>query len=173
MTLKNLRVILLIALTINSFGAFSQTFQLKTDSVQVNFDYVQEKTAGSISKIEADLEIDFKNFSKSKLIGRANVASLTTNNRMRDKHLKSKDFFNAAEFPEMIFEAKSFYQKDKQFFMKGNLTIKDITKEVVFEVIPSEKSLKFTTNIYAHDFDVAIKKDRSKSLVEIEIVVFN
>ena len=62
----------------------------------------------------------------------ADVNSLDTNNSQRDNHLKSPDFFNAAEFPELKFVAKTFSASGGQ--LKGELTMRGITKPVTFQV---------------------------------------
>jgi len=60
---------------------------------------------------------------------------INTGVEMRDKHLKSADFFDAEKFPQMSFEGGSF-TKDKGniYILKGKLTIKDVTKEVSIPV---------------------------------------
>lgn len=64
------------------------------------------------------------------------VNSLDSFNDPRDTHLKSKDFFNVKEYPEIAFTSKSFKRaKGGKYRLTGDLTIKDITKEVTFEVI--------------------------------------
>jgi polyisoprenoid-binding protein YceI len=60
------------------------------------------------------------------------VASLTTGNDQRDKHLRSPDFFDAARFPRMTFVSTQIWGTPANFGMKGNLTIRGITREVVF-----------------------------------------
>lgn len=70
---------------------------------------------------------DFKNASVEFT---ANVKSINTKNNDRDNHLKSDDFFKAEKFPELKFVSKSF-DGDK---ITGDLTIRDVTKEVVLDV---------------------------------------
>lgn len=60
----------------------------------------------------------------------ANVNSINTKNNDRDTHLKSDDFFNAEKFPELKFVSKS-YDGAK---LTGDLTIRDVTKEIVLDV---------------------------------------
>ncbi len=60
----------------------------------------------------------------------AKTASINTKNKDRDTHLKSDDFFNAEKYPEMKFVSKSF-DGDK---LVGDLTIRDVTKEVTLDV---------------------------------------
>ena len=63
------------------------------------------------------------------------VNSVNTDNERRDGHLKSDDFFNAAQFPLMKFESTSVKALGaNKYEMTGNLTIRDITKPVVFQV---------------------------------------
>jgi len=63
------------------------------------------------------------------------VNSISTDNEMRDKHLKSDDFFNAEKFPEMTFKSISFKKMaPKAYELSGNLTIRDVTRKVRFLV---------------------------------------
>lgn len=58
------------------------------------------------------------------------MASVDTRSADRDAHLRSADFFDVENFPTMHFVSTSF-DGDK---LTGNLTIKDVTKQVTFEV---------------------------------------
>lgn len=60
----------------------------------------------------------------------AKTASVNTKNKDRDAHLKSDDFFNAEKYPEMKFVSKSFDGEK----LVGDLTIRDVTKEVTLDV---------------------------------------
>jgi Uncharacterized conserved protein len=60
----------------------------------------------------------------------AATGSINTKNKDRDAHLKSDDFFNSEAYPELGFVSKSF---DGEHLV-GDLTIRDITKEVRLEV---------------------------------------
>jgi len=63
------------------------------------------------------------------------VASVDTDNEKRDGHLKSPDFFDAAKYPQMKFVSASFRPLGgNKYELNGNLTIKDVTKPVKFDV---------------------------------------
>lgn len=61
------------------------------------------------------------------------VKSINTQNKQRDEHLLSADFFDAAKFPKMTFEATSIAKdtinEQYAYVATGNLTIKGISKE--------------------------------------------
>lgn len=76
------------------------------------------------AKTEGD---DFKN---ATVEFSAKTASINTKNKDRDTHLKSDDFFNSEKFPELTFVSKSF-NGDK---LVGDLTIRDVTKEITLDV---------------------------------------
>ncbi len=55
--------------------------------------------------------------------------------RSRDEHLRSADFFNAAEFPDMIFKStKIHFAGDKPETIDGNLTLLGVTKPLTLKV---------------------------------------
>ena len=61
----------------------------------------------------------------------ASVHSISTNNEQRDTHLKSADFFEVEKYPKFFFESGSFTKKGvDNYELKGNLTIKGITKPI-------------------------------------------
>lgn len=60
----------------------------------------------------------------------AKTASINTKNTDRDAHLRSDDFFNSEKFPELKFVSKSFDAEN----LVGDLTIRDITKEITLDV---------------------------------------
>jgi polyisoprenoid-binding protein YceI len=61
------------------------------------------------------------------------VDSIDTNQSDRDQHLKSADFFDAANFPKITFSGKLVNQGG-DYQLVGDLTLKGITKEVALEV---------------------------------------
>jgi len=63
----------------------------------------------------------------------ARVASISTDNEKRDGHLKSDDFFNAEKYPDLKFKGK-LVKSGGKYALKGDLTIRDVTKPVTFDV---------------------------------------
>ncbi|UKN01324.1 YceI family protein [Paracrocinitomix mangrovi] len=85
---------------------------------------------GHFDNFDATVESSNEDFSDAKVNVSIDVNSISTKNADRDGHLKSDDFFNAAEFPNITFKSTSFDGEK----MTGELSIRDITKEVVLDV---------------------------------------
>lgn len=85
---------------------------------------------GQFDDFDATLESDDENFTNANASFAAKVATVNTKNTQRDEHLRSDDFFNAERFPELKFQSKSFDGEK----LIGDLTIRDVTKEVVLDV---------------------------------------
>lgn len=58
------------------------------------------------------------------------VASVDTNNEMRDQHLRTSDFFKADEFPKATFTSTSLTGTPDDFVLAGDLTLRGVTKPV-------------------------------------------
>lgn len=85
---------------------------------------------GYFEDFQVTAKTDGDNFANASVNFSAKIDSINTKNKDRDAHLKSDDFFNAEKFPEMKFVSKSF---DGQKLV-GDLTIRDVTKEIVLDV---------------------------------------
>ena len=87
---------------------------------------------GAFNDFSGELESERDDFEGASISFSANVNSIDTNNAQRDEHLKSDDFFNASAFPALTFKSDSFERTgDDTFKLKGILTIRDISREVV------------------------------------------
>lgn len=85
---------------------------------------------GHFENYEASIEASEDNFSDASFQFVAKIDSINTKNKDRDHHLKSDDFFNAEAYPEMTFRSTSFNGET----LTGDLTIRDITKEITLDV---------------------------------------
>ena len=61
------------------------------------------------------------------------MASLDSNHAERDKHLRSDDFFDVAEYPEASFKSTGIESTDDGFVITGDLTMRGVTKEIEIE----------------------------------------
>lgn len=84
---------------------------------------------GNFEDFQATAKTNGDDFKNAVIEFTAKTESINTKNGDRDAHLKSDDFFNAEKFPEVKFVSKSF---DGQK-MVGDLTIRDVTKEITLD----------------------------------------
>ena len=95
--------------------------------------YMISEVDGEFKSFEGSVIASSEDFDEADVAFTAQVASIDTDNERRDNHLKSDDFFNAETFPEINFKGK--LEKDgDQYFLTGDLTMRDVTKPVQFDV---------------------------------------
>lgn len=96
---------------------------------------VVSETEGSFKVFDGTLVYTKPDMSDAQINFTVDVNSIDTDNENRDKHLKSDDFFNAEQFPTMKFVGKSFKPVGgNKYELIGDLTIRDVTKQVKFDV---------------------------------------
>ncbi len=89
---------------------------------------------GRFDSFDVNVMTDGDDFEDASIEFSADVNSINTDNEKRDEHLESDDFFNAKKFPKMTFKSKSFKKiSDGNYKLIGDLTIRDITKEVTLD----------------------------------------
>lgn len=92
-------------------------------------------TSGKFDRFEASVISSADDFTDAAISFSADIDSINTGNEQRDGHLKSDDFFNAAQFPKLTFKSTSFKKVDgSEYKLAGDLTIRDITKNVTLSV---------------------------------------
>jgi polyisoprenoid-binding protein YceI len=90
---------------------------------------------GVFKEFDASIYTTADNFITSDINLHLKPASIDTGVSDRDAHLRSADFFDVENHPEMIFKGSSVEKAaDDSYTLTGDLTIKDITKQVKLEV---------------------------------------
>lgn len=85
---------------------------------------------GNFNSFTAEAISEGDDFTKAKISFSADIDSIDTNNEQRDGHLKSADFFDAANHPKLVFENGRLEQSGDDYKLHGDLTIKGVTKPV-------------------------------------------
>lgn len=88
---------------------------------------------GYFKKFEGEAESDSDDFDGAKVSFSAEIDSIDTNQKDRDNHLKSADFFDAENHPKLKFEGK-IAKNGGDYKLIGNLTMRETTKEVELDV---------------------------------------
>ena len=90
---------------------------------------------GKFTEFEGTLEVG-EDLASSKARGKVNASSIDTNEEQRDAHLRSADFFNVEEHPEITFESTRVVPiDDESSHVYGNLTMHGVTREVKLDVV--------------------------------------
>ncbi len=115
------------------------TWKIDPAHSEVNFKVkhlVVSTVTGTFNKFDASIETGNEDFSDAKISFEADIDSINTKNEQRDAHLKSADFFDAGNNPKMTFTSTAVEKiSDYEIKVKGNLTLRGVTKEVTLDVI--------------------------------------
>jgi polyisoprenoid-binding protein YceI len=91
--------------------------------------------SGKFTSFEGKLEGEPDDLTKAKISFSADIDSISTANEQRDGHLKSADFFDAANHPKITFYSTSIAKKDEDTYkVTGDLTIKGISKPITLNI---------------------------------------
>lgn len=94
------------------------------------------RTLGLFRKAEGSFSFDEQTGELTELEVKVDTASVFTNHKKRDEHLRSADFFNSKEFPEMVFTARSARRTgDRTFEIAGQLELLGKTQPLTLEAI--------------------------------------
>ncbi len=109
-------------------------------SVEFRIRHFFSKVTGRFQKFEGTIVLDREAMEKSEINATVDTASVDTNQADRDKHLRTKDFFDVEKNPKMTFQSKSWKRaSDNEYEVTGDLTLHGATKPVTLTV----KSLGF------------------------------
>jgi polyisoprenoid-binding protein YceI len=90
---------------------------------------------GSFTQAQGTVKVDENDPTTAEIDITIATASVTTRDEKRDAHLRSPDFFDAERFPTMTFRSKRVERASGDSFrVIGDLTIRDVTKEVGLDV---------------------------------------
>jgi polyisoprenoid-binding protein YceI len=109
------------------------TWVLDTAHSEVTFKVkhlVISSVTGKFKTFEGTVESDKEDFSDARIQFSADVNSVDTGNEQRDGHLKSPDFFDAANHSKITFVSTGITKKGSDYQVQGNLTIRGTTKPI-------------------------------------------
>ncbi|SDW21750.1 Polyisoprenoid-binding protein YceI [Marinococcus luteus] len=93
------------------------------------------RAKGTFDKFDATLKVDVEDLTDAEIEVVIDVASINTGDENRDGHLRSADFFDAENYPNMTFVGKEIKKTgESEYDVTGDLTIKGTTKEVTVDV---------------------------------------
>ena len=95
------------------------------------------KVRGQFDEFEGSAHVDTVTPANSSVTVTIQAASVTTGNEQRDGHLKTPDFFDIANYPQITFVSTNVERDGAEWDITGDLTINGVTKSVT---IPFEET---------------------------------
>lgn len=93
------------------------------------------KVKGSFNSFSAEIEADPEDLTTASVSFTIDASSIDTNNNDRDAHLRSADFFDVENHPNIVFKATKIEKSgDGEYKVTGDLTIRGTTREETFSV---------------------------------------
>lgn len=124
---------LAVAGIIGVSSLFGSSFNIDSAHTNVGFKVKHmmiSNVNGKFNEFKGKYSIDDRTKRFTKLEGRVSTASITTENEIRDNHLKSADFFDVVKYPEMKLKLVEHIGDTALVELK----IKDVTKTVKMDV---------------------------------------
>jgi len=91
--------------------------------------------SGKFDQFEAEVETENEDFATAQIRAIIKTTSVNTSNLQRDEHLRNSDFFEVENHPEILFTSQKVEKIDNDnFVLRGDLTLKGITKQVKLQV---------------------------------------
>lgn len=114
--------------------AVAKPFELDKSHTRVGFEVTHmmiSSVDGNFKEFNGEIDFDPDKMLFNSLKATVDASSVNTDNKKRDDHLKAQDFFYVEKYPEISFVMTGYEPKGKNSgVMKGELTIKGITKEI-------------------------------------------
>ena len=148
------------------------------DPIHSNLDFiarhlVASKVRGNFTEFSGTITIG-DSVENSSVEAVAQAASITTNNEMRDGHLKSADFLEQETYPTITFKSTKITSKGgDDYELVADLTIKDVTKSVTFDLEYLGTSPSMQPGVTVVGFEAKTEIDRRDFNVNFNAVLEN
>jgi len=153
--------------TTPSVAPASATWQIDTAHSELSFRirHLISRVRGNFTDWSGTITPDPANLAGGSVRVEIRTASINTNHERRDNHLRSDDFFDAAQFPAITFRSRRVETRGESLRVHGDLTMRGVTRPVVLEGAfigttrgPDGRErlgLEAQTTVNRHDFGIA------------------
>ena len=89
------------------------------------------RVRGAFNELRGELHLDPESMPDSRVVVHINAASIDTRDSNRDNHLRSADFFDVEQFPEITFVSTTIDEiEDDNFIVTGDLAIRGLLRQI-------------------------------------------
>lgn len=174
-------LILLLSLSSVHHRGFAQTVKVAMEPNHSTIGFVVN-IAGGVTRVtgkftEFSLDMDYvdRDLTQSSVRFTIQAASINTGIAQRDEHLRSADFFDVAQFPEITFKSSAIRKVGPMYEMDGTFSMHGISKEVTipFELTSdsSYPSARICWSLNREDYGIYFEHTSEKDFLSKEILI--
>lgn len=174
-----------LSLLLVAGSAQAETFEIDPAHSTVGFRirHLVSTVGGSFSRFSGTIELNEKDWGKSKVNATIEAASINTNNERRDAHLRGADFFETDKYPTITFASTKVVPRGKgKLRVLGNLTMHGVTRPVILEVAYAGQmaamggkraGFSATTSVNRKDFKITYNRalDRGGTMLGDDVAI--
>jgi len=150
----------------------AQPIVIDESKATVAFVFMDDDVDGTISDFKFTGNIDLNNLTESSFSGSVAMNTLDTDNWLRNRHLRSKKYFNNKQYPRLYFKSTAVRDGGgREFLVEGTLTIKGISKPVTLTFTRRTNELYGGVMINTGDFDINIHDESDRNMTQIRITL--
>lgn len=126
-------MVVFLALALAATALYAEVYEIDVSHTTVGFSVshmVLSNVEGRFKEFSGTVEFDGTTPESLRAKGTVKVASIDTDNKMRDDHLRGPDFFDATQFPDILFDGTRVEQDAGRNVLVGNFTMRGVTKEI-------------------------------------------
>ena len=130
---KKTVILTIVGSLLTAFAAFAAEWSVDASHSEVGFTVkhmVISKVNGKFTDYAGEIALDPENVEAAVIKGAVQVNSIDTGNQNRDNHLRGSDFFDAENYPQILFESTKIRKMENGFVAVGKLTMRGVTKEI-------------------------------------------
>lgn len=174
---KTLSALLVLTIFITSYKA--EDTETRPLAVESNHSTVQfivpisngiTRVTGKFNEYTIDIDYNDEDFTQSTISATIKVESIDTGIDARDDHLRTADFFDVEQFPEITFISEEIIKKDDSFLIKGKFTMHGVSKTIEFPLIitgkEGENTIGFSSRLTLNRVDYGVGADFKHSSME-------
>lgn len=160
---------ILIIISLLAPPLYAQKITVDESKSVISFNFIDDDVEGNFNGFVFTGNVDLSDLQNSTFSGSVVTKTIDTHNWLRSRHLRSRKYFNARDFPKIKFNSNSISGVADGFQVTGTLQIKGIERTVIWNFTNDGKKLTGTTSVNTHDFDISLhnRKDRNKVTVKI------
>lgn len=129
--------LILIATLVSANFALAKKLEVDPNHSTIAFEATHlkiSKIPGRFTEFNGTVDLDETDITKSKVDFVVNISSITTAVSKRDDHLRTPDFFDVQKYSKATFQNASIKKSGAGYTLTGDLTIRDVTKKVSFQM---------------------------------------